>query len=79
MSLNVCGEVDPVLRTAVKVLNSSTQSAEKIRIILDDLIKVRAIQRGHSWTVLGEAHRSVSGEPAYPRESLYYSLNTLKI
>ena len=29
-----------MLRTAVKVLNSSSQSAEKIRLMLDDLIKV---------------------------------------
>lgn len=44
------GEVDPVLRTAVKVLNSS-QSAEKIRLMIDDIIKVKS--RTHTlslWT-----------------------------
>lgn len=43
MALNIAGEVDPVLRTAVKVLHSQSQSGEKIRLMLDDLIKVQFV------------------------------------
>lgn len=47
MALNIGGEVgDPMIliRNALKVLNSSTESAEKIRVVLDDLIKVRLLR-----------------------------------
>lgn len=40
MSLNFVGEVDSVLRDAIKVLHSPNESGEKIRMILDELIKV---------------------------------------
>lgn len=45
MALSITGEVDPVLKTAVKVLHSSSQSGEKIRLMLDDLIKVGLLYR----------------------------------
>lgn len=35
-------EVDSVLKSAIKVLNSSSDGAEKIRIMLDEIIKVVA-------------------------------------